>query len=208
MSFLIGIAGPSASGKTTVANEIVKRVTNSGNKITIIKHDNYYRDQSDISFEKRIKTNYDHPNAFETKLLIEHIKTLQKGLTITMPTYDYENHTRSEKTEKVKSNDVIIVEGILTLENEELRNLFDLRIYVDTDADECLMRRIQRDTNERGRDLEAVLTQYRNTVKPMLIQFIEPSKRYADIIVPANKETYNAIDLISNHLNNINRSNL
>ncbi|WOO88207.1 uridine kinase [Mollicutes bacterium LVI A0039] len=203
MSFVIGIAGPSAGGKTTVSSEIVKKVKEHGNNITIIGHDNYYRDQSHMSMEERVKTNYDHPHAFETDLLIEHLETLRNGGTVTMPTYDYTNHTRSEKTETIKNNDVIIVEGILTLENKDLRRLFDLRIYVDTDADECLIRRITRDTQERGRDLDSVLTQYRDTVKPMLIQFIEPSKRHANIIVPANKDIRKAIDLISNHLNNI-----
>ncbi len=203
MSFVIGIAGPSAGGKTTVSNEIVKKVKEHGNNITVIGHDNYYRDQSHLTMEERIKTNYDHPHAFDTDLLIEHLETLRNGGTITMPIYDYANHTRSEKTETIKNNDVIIVEGILTLENKELRRLFDLRIYVDTDADECLIRRISRDTQERGRDLNSILTQYRETVKPMLVQFIEPSKRHAHIIVPANKDIRKAIDLISNHLNKI-----
>ncbi len=203
MSFIIGIAGPSAGGKTTVTNEIAARVIEHGNNITIIGHDNYYRDQSSLSFEERTHTNYDHPNAFETELLIKHLKQLKAGNEITMPTYDYKEHTRSEKTITIKNNDVIIVEGILTLENNQLRSLFDLRIYVDTDADECLIRRIERDTSERGRDLQSILTQYRTTVKPMLIEFIEPSKRNAHIIVPANRNSKKAIDLISNHLNNI-----
>lgn len=203
MSIIIGIAGPSAGGKTTVTNAIVSRVSASGKSICVIGHDNYYRNQSDLSMEERVKTNYDHPYAFETDLLVEHLETLRNGGKITMPTYDYANHTRSEKTETIRNNDVIIVEGILTLENKELRRLFDLKIYVETDADECLIRRIVRDTDERGRDLNSVLTQYRETVKPMLIQFIEPSKRHAHIIVPNGGDNRQAIEMISNHINNL-----
>ncbi len=203
MSFIIGIAGPSAGGKTTVTKQIVSNVTEKGNGISVISHDNYYRDQSHMEMSERIKTNYDHPKAFETNLLIEDIKKLRNGEDIIIPTYDYTNHTRSEKTETVKNNDVIIVEGILTLENEELCNMFDLKIFVETDADECLIRRIIRDTEQRGRDLDSVLNQYRATVKPMLIQFIEPSKRNADIIVPNWGDSSQAIEMISNHLNNL-----
>ncbi len=207
MSFIIGIAGPSAGGKTTVTQEIVRRVHAHGNSIAVIGHDNYYKDQSHLSMEERTKTNYDHPHAFETDLLINDLKSLRNGNRITIPTYDFTTHTRSRKTETIENNDVIIVEGILTLENEQLRDMFDLRIFVETDADECLIRRIIRDTNERGRDLESVLTQYRETVKPMLLQFIEPSKRNAHIIVPNSDSdggvNHQAIAIISNHLNNL-----
>lgn len=203
MSIIIGIAGPSGGGKTTVTQRLKAEVEKRGNSISIICHDNYYHDQSDIPMEKRELTNFDHPFAFETDLLVEHLNMLHQGVEIQMPTYDFTTHTRSEKTETIKSNDVIIVEGILTLENEQLCNMYDLAIYVDTDADECLIRRIERDTKERARSLESILNQYRKTVKPMLHEFVEPSKRNAHIIVPANKDISKAIELISNHLNNI-----
>ncbi len=199
---IVGIAGPSAGGKTTITKKICSMLNENIN-IAIIAHDNYYKDQSEMPFEERVKTNYDHPNAFDTNLLINHLQTLNKGESVDIPCYNYVNHTRSEEKIHITPTDIIVVEVILTLENERLRELFDVKIYVDTDADECLIRRINRDIKERGRDLDFVMHQYLETVKPMLRQFIEPSKRHADIIIPNNNHNSIAIEVVANHLNKI-----
>lgn len=191
---IIGVAGGSGSGKTTVCNKIYDYF--SGKSIAMIEHDSYYRDQSDISFEERLKTNYDHPFAFDTDLLVEHLKKLQNNEDIEVPVYDYSRHTRSDQTIHVKSRDVIIVEGILILEDERLRDLMDIKIYVDTTADLRIIRRIQRDMQERGRSLDSVIDQYLSVVREMHEQFVEPSKKYANIIIPEGGHNQVAIDLV------------
>lgn len=191
---IIGVAGGSGSGKTTVCNKIYDYF--SGKSIVMIEHDSYYRDQSDISFEERLKTNYDHPFAFDTDLLVEQLEQLQKNESIEVPVYDYSRHTRSDKTIHVEPQEVIIVEGILILEDQRLRDLMDIKIYVDTTADLRIIRRIQRDMTERGRSLDSVIDQYLSVVREMHEQFIEPSKKYADIIIPEGGHNKVAIDLV------------
>ena len=162
----------------------------------MIEHDSYYRDQSELSFEERLETNYDHPFAFDTDLLVEHLTKLQKNESIDVPVYDYSNHTRSDKTIRIESQDVIIVEGILILEDKRLRDLMDIKLYVDTDADLRIIRRIQRDMEERGRSLDSVIKQYMEIVREMHDQFVEPSKKFADIIIPEGGHNIVAIDLV------------
>lgn len=191
---LIGITGGTGSGKSTIAREIYSKFT--GNCIAMIEQDSYYKDQSHLSFEERIKTNYDHPEAFDTPLLVEHLKLLMKGISIEKPIYDFEVHNRKKDTIKVDSKDIIIVEGILVLQEEELRELLDIKIYVDTDADVRIIRRLVRDINERGRSVDSVINQYLNVVRPMHMQFTEPTKRYADIIIPEGGHNRVAIDIL------------
>ena len=178
---IIGIAGGTGSGKTTLAEHIRDAY---GDRVAIIAHDNYYRRQDEKSFEDRCKTNYDHPDAFETELLREHLSALSNGCAVDVPVYDYTVHNRSNETTRVEPKSVIVLEGILLFHDKELRDMMDLKIFVDTDADERILRRIIRDTNERGRTLESVITQYLTTVKPMHERYVEPSKRRADIIIP------------------------
>jgi uridine kinase len=183
---VIGIAGGSGSGKTTIVQSVVDIV---GPEIVIqLPHDAYYRDQDHLTYEERTRINYDHPDSLENELMIEHISTLRSGRPVDRPVYDFATHTRSPETLRVEPQAVVIVDGILVLADPELRELMDLRIYIDTDADLRLMRRLQRDIVERGRTVDSVLDQYERTVRPMHLQFVEPSKRYADIIVP---EGYN-----------------
>lgn len=191
---LIGITGGTGSGKSTIAKEICSRFNEDC--IVMIEQDSYYKDQSHLSFEERVKTNYDHPDAFDTELLVKHLKTLMDGKAIEKPIYDFEMHNRKKETIKVESREIIIVEGILILQEIDLRQLLDIKIYVDTDADVRIIRRIVRDINERGRTLESVINQYLNVVRPMHMQFIEPSKRYADIIIPEGGHNKVAIDII------------
>lgn len=183
---VIGIAGGSGSGKTTIAHAIVEPL--SADDVSFLEHDAYYRDQRDVPFEERVRTNYDHPDSLETDLLVRHIGDLRAGHPIEKPVYDFAGHTRTDATVEVKPTRVVVVEGILILVEPALREVMDLRIYVDTDADLRLMRRLQRDIEERGRTVESVMRQYLATVRPMHLQFVEPSKRYADIIIP---EGYN-----------------
>ncbi|HHC08826.1 MAG TPA: uridine kinase [Actinobacteria bacterium] len=183
---VIAIAGGSGSGKTTIAERVVAAV---GEDVAqLVPHDAYYRDQSHLPMEQRAAVNYDHPDALENELLVEHLVELRAGRSIERPVYDFAEHTRAAERVVVRPSPVLIVEGILVLAVGELRPLFDLRIYVDTDADLRLLRRLRRDTVERGRTVESVLDQYERTVRPMHLQFVEPSKRYADLIVP---EGYN-----------------
>lgn len=191
---VIGIAGGTGSGKSTVVKEIYRTFDESC--IAVLEQDSYYKDQSNLTFEERIKTNYDHPDAFDNALLVEHLNQLIHGKSINKPTYDFSIHNRVEKTNLVKSRDIIILEGILILNEEQIRNLLDIKIYVDTDADIRILRRIERDINERGRTLESVINQYLDVVRPMHLQFGEPSKRYADIIVPEGGHNKVAIDII------------
>lgn len=178
----VGIAGGTGSGKTTLANTLIN--TLEENNTIFIPHDNYYKDRSHLPFSKRENINYDHPEAFETNLLVSHLKKLQNGKDIEMPQYDYSTHTRKEETVKVKAKPVVIVEGILVLADEKLRELFDIKLFVDTDADIRILRRLKRDINDRNRSFESVYEQYLSTVKPMHEAFVEPSKTYADIIIP------------------------
>jgi len=191
---IIGVAGGSGSGKTTVCNKIDDYF--SGKSIVILEHDSYYRDQSDLSFEERLETNYDHPFAFDTDLLVEHLKKIRRNESIEVPVYDYKRHTRSDETIHVEPQDVIILEGILILEDKELRDLMDIKLYVDTAADLRIIRRIERDINERDRSLESIIDQYLTVVRDMHEQFIEPSKKHADIIIPEGGHNKVAIDLV------------
>ncbi|MCE4046948.1 MULTISPECIES: uridine kinase [Bacillaceae] len=191
---VIGVAGGSGSGKTSVTKAIFEHF--QGHSILMIEQDYYYKDQSHLPFEERLKTNYDHPLAFDTELLIEHIQTLLKYEKIDKPVYNYAMHTRSDETILVEPRDVIIVEGILILEDERLRNLMDMKLYVDTDADLRIIRRLVRDIQDRGRTMDSVIDQYVSVVRPMHNQFIEPTKRYADIIIPEGGQNHVAIDLM------------
>lgn len=190
---VIGIAGGSGSGKTTLMKNICQRF---GDVVTVLSHDNYYKRHDGIPFEERSKLNYDEPDAFDTSLMVYQLDCLRHGEAIDCPVYDFTVHNRSSETIHVIPKKVIIVEGILIFENQELRELMDIRIYVDTDADIRLCRRIKRDVNKRGRTLESVLTQYQQTVKPMHEKYVEPSKRYADIVVPEGGKNLVALDMI------------
>lgn len=192
-SMIIGIAGGTGSGKTTLTKHLKEKF---GKDVSVVYHDNYYKRNDHLTYEERCKINYDAPDAFDTELMIEHIASLKKGESVYCPVYDYSQHNRSNETVKIESARVIIVEGILVFQNKELRDLMDIKIFVDTDADERIMRRIQRDVCERGRAIDNVINQYRTTVKPMHEKYVEPSKKYADIIVVGGGENIVAIDML------------
>ena len=194
---IVGIAGGSASGKTTIVNNIKELFQND---IELISHDNYYLANDDKTMEERMKLNYDHPSSFDTDKMIEDVKKLKEGQVIYRPVYDYTKHTRAKEVVAVYPKKVVILEGILILEDPRLRDLMDIKVFVDTDADERLMRRMLRDTKERGRTVESVLNQYVTTVKPMHEQFVEPSKKYADIIIPRGGENKIGIHILQEHL--------
>ncbi|GMQ92968.1 MAG: uridine kinase [Acidimicrobiia bacterium] len=183
----IAIAGGSGSGKTTIARSVVDLV--GRDKVVYLQQDAYYRDQSHLDFDERAKINYDHPDSLELELLVEHLDALRNGQPIERPVYDFENHTRTAETYTLLPEPAVIVEGILLFADPALRERFDVRVYIDTEADVRLMRRIQRDIVERGRSIESVLEQYQKTVRPMHYQFVEPSKRYADLIIPEGANT-------------------
>lgn len=191
---VIGVAGGSGSGKTSVTKAIYDSFKSQS--ILMIEQDYYYKDQSLLPMEERLKTNYDHPLAFDNDLLIEHIQKLLRHEAIDKPVYDYAVHTRSSEIIHVEPKDVIILEGILILEDERLRNLMDIKLYVDTDADLRIIRRLLRDIKERGRSMDSVIEQYVKVVRPMHNQFIEPTKRYADVIIPEGGQNHVAIDLM------------
>ena len=197
-TMIIGVAGGTGSGKTTLAENIARAF---GDRVAVITHDSYYRAQNDMSYEERCKQNYDHPDAFETDLLCEHLEALTRGESVDVPIYDYTVHNRSSRTERVEPRVVVILEGILIFCDERLREKMDLKIFVDTDADERILRRISRDTKERGRSLDSVIDQYLTTVKPMHDAFVEPYKRYADIIVPGGGSNPAALDMIITRVN-------
>ena len=190
---VIGIAGGTGSGKTTLMNNIMERF---GDVVTVLSHDNYYKRHDELPYEERCKLNYDEPAAFDTSLMVYHLDQLRHGYEIDCPVYDFTVHNRSDSTIHLVPKKVIIVEGILIFENEALRDLMDIRIFVDTDADVRLCRRIKRDVNKRGRTLESVLKQYQETVKPMHEKYVEPSKRYANIVVPEGGKNLVALDMI------------
>ena len=190
---VIGIAGGTGSGKTTLMKRIVEQF---GDVVTVLSHDNYYRRLDHLELEERRKVNYDEPQALETELMSRHLELLRQGQAIDCPVYDFAQHNRSNETTHIVPRQVIIVEGILIFENEDLRNLMDIRIFVDTDADIRLCRRIKRDVNKRGRSMESVLEQYQATVKPMHEKYVEPSKKYAHIVVPEGGKNVVALDMI------------
>ena len=190
---VIGIAGGTGSGKTTLMDNLVKRF---GDDVTVLSHDNYYRCRDDMTMEERQNVNYDEPAALETDLMVRHLDQLRQGQAIECPVYDFSQHNRSDRTTTIVPKRVIIVEGILIFEDEALRNLMDIRIFVDTDADVRLCRRIARDVGERGRTLQSVLDQYQTTVKPMHEKYVEPSKKYANLVVPEGGKNLVALDMI------------
>jgi len=191
---LIGIAGASGSGKTLVAHTLYKQLGTE--KVVNLQEDSYYKDLAHLPFEERVKFNFDHPDAFDHELLRKHISLLLKRKTIEHPVYDFTTHTRKKETRKVGPHEIVILEGILILAIPELRELMDIKIYIDTPADICFIRRLQRDIDERGRSVDSVIKQYQETVRPMYMQFVEPSKRYADIIIPHGGKNVIAIDII------------
>jgi len=195
---IIGMAGGTGSGKTTVAREILKRAGTA--QISLIQHDAYYKDLGDLPLAQRALQNFDHPDALENGLLSEHLKELKSGRAIEMPVYDFTTHTRTEKTVRVDPSGVVLVEGILIFADEALRRLMDVKIYVDTDADIRFIRRLQRDIADRGRTMDSVIHQYLATVRPMHQEFVEPSKRWADIIIPEGGFNEVAMDLIASRI--------
>ncbi|MBQ6314458.1 MAG: uridine kinase [Mogibacterium sp.] len=201
-SLIIGVAGGTGSGKSTFTNRIKNEF---GDKVSVIYYDNYYKAHDDIPFEERKLINYDHPDAFETDLFIKHLKELREGRPIECPVYDYTVHNRSDMTVTIKPSDVIIVEGIMVLQNEQLRDLLDIKIYVEADADERILRRVIRDVKERGRDVEGIAKQYLTTVKPMHYIYVEPTKYLADIVLNSgmNDVVFDVIKIkIESHLRN------
>ena len=196
-TLVIGIAGGSGSGKSTITSILARKFPG---EVTVLNHDNYYKAQHDKPFEERVRVNYDAPDAFDTDRMIEDLKKLKAGETIYCPVYDYKIHDRTDETIRVDSNKVIIVDGILILENAELRSLMDIKIFVDTDADVRVLRRIKRDVNERKRTLESVIDQYLATVKPMHELYVEPSKKHADIIVPEGGRNLVALDILEKRI--------
>jgi uridine kinase len=192
---LIGIAGGTGSGKTLVARTLVERL--GSDRVVVLEQDSYYQDNQALSMEERVKINYDHPDAFDHALLLDHIRRLLKGQSIDVPVYDYAKHTRClEKSTHIENHLVVILEGILVLHDPILRKKMDIKVFVDTDADVRFIRRLRRDVRERGRDLDSVMQQYENVVRPMHLQFSEPTKRFADIILPEGGKNMVAIDLL------------
>jgi uridine kinase len=190
---IIGIAGGSGSGKTTITERLVEAF---GNQVAVIRHDDYYKAQTEKPMEERVKQNYDCPDAFDTDLMAEHISALRKGESIDCPVYDYMVHDRSDKVRKIDPRPVLIIDGILVLAEPALRDLMDIRLFVDTDADVRLCRRIKRDVHKRGRSLDSVLHQYQETVKPMHEKYVEPSKKYANLVIPEGGKNLVALDMI------------
>lgn len=197
---VIGVAGGTASGKTTIIDIIRNHFQDN---LAVLSHDNYYKAHDNMTYEERSKLNYDHPAAFDTDMMVEHLRMLKASLPVNVPVYDFSIHNRSDKTIEVFPKKVIIVEGILVLENQTLRDEMDLKIFVDTDADERLMRRVRRDMVERARTIDSILSQYETTVKPMHEAYIEPSKKYADIIIPRGGQNTSAIELLLTHIDSL-----
>lgn len=191
---IIGIAGGTGSGKTTVVNQIIEELKNE--EVDVISQDSYYQDTSHLTYEERVKINFDHPKSIDFDLLVAHLKELKAGNNIQQPVYSFKEHNRTKQTITVAPRKVIIVEGILILTHPDIREMFDIKIYVHADSDERLIRRLKRDIAERGRDLEEVLNRYQTTLKPMHQQFIEPTKEFADIIIPTNRYNTVAVDIV------------
>ena len=189
---VIGIAGGTGSGKTTITNQIKERL---GSEVTVVTHDNYYRAHHEMTYEERTLLNYDHPDAYETELLVEHLAALKRGEAVEVPVYDFSIYDRTDKTTTVEPSRVIIVEGIVIFAHPALRDLLDVKVYVDCDADVRILRRLMRDVKERGRSLDSVVNQYLSTVKPMHEAFVEPSKRYADVIIPTGGQNLVTLDM-------------
>ena len=198
---VIGVAGGTGSGKSTLVKRLQEAFRNDD--VATICHDFYYKAHSELTYEERTKLNYDHPEAFDTWLMVEHIKALKEGKKIECPTYSFVEHNRADETLKVEPSKVIIVDGILIFENKELRDIMDIKVFVDTDADVRLARRILRDVRERGRSMESVISQYTTTVKPMHEQFVEPSKRYADVIIPEGGFNSVAVSMLIQNIRSI-----
>lgn len=199
---IIGIAGGTASGKTSISRHI-QEMYDDVTSVRIIRQDDYYKDQSEKTMEERIRTNYDHPSSIDTDLLVEHVNDLILGKTIEKPVYDFVNHTRSSLTETCRPSDVLILEGLFVLQDERVRDLLDIKVFVDTEADIRFIRRLLRDVQERGRSMESVVSQYTGTVRPMHESFVEPSKKYADIIIPEGGSNTVAIDLLITKISSI-----
>jgi len=195
---VVAVAGGTGSGKTTVANEILRRV--GAEHIAYIPHDAYYRDLSHLPLAQRAQVNFDHPASLETELFVEHLRELRAGRTVAIPIYDFTTHTRTREKRRVEPAPVVLVEGILVFAEPELRELFDVKLYVDTDADVRFIRRLQRDIEERGRSVESVCEQYLSTVRPMHLEFVEPSKRYADVIIPEGGFNEVAIAMVATRI--------
>lgn len=192
--FLVGVAGGTGSGKTTVARKIAGAVP--ADMVSILEHDNYYVDRPDLSYEERCLLNFDHPESLETSLLVHHVRELKKKHRVEIPQYDFKTHRRAETTRTVDPTTIVVVEGILIFSDPELREELDLKLFVDTDADIRVLRRVRRDMEQRGREFESVREQYYKTVRPMHLQFVEPSKRWADVIIPEGGDNHVALDLI------------
>ena len=191
---IIGIAGGTGSGKTTVVNQIIEELKNE--EVDVISQDSYYQDTSHLNYEQRTRINFDHPKSIDFDLLVQHLKELKAGKTIEQPVYSFKEHNRTGETVEIEPRKVIIVEGILILTHPDIREMFDIKIYVHADSDERLIRRLKRDIAERGRDLDEVLNRYQTTLKPMHQQFIEPTKEFADIIIPTNRYNTVAVDIV------------
>lgn len=197
---VIGVAGGTGSGKTTLIDRIKKEF---GDEISIISHDFYYKAHNNLTYDERAQLNYDHPDAFETDLMIKHVKKLREGETVFCPVYDFKVHNRTDETHKVEPAKVIIVEGILIFAEKKLRDLFDIKVFIDTDADVRIIRRILRDVKERGRSLDSIIEQYLTTVKLMHEQFVEPSKKYADIIIPEGGFNTVALEMLNHRIRSL-----
>ena len=202
---IIGIAGASGAGKSLLANQLHERLreTRTHRDVTILNEDCYYRKRDDLSFSERETINYDHPDALEHRLLISHLRSLRAGKPVDIPQYDYAVHNRKSDTTLHEPSKILILEGILILSDPDLRDLLDLKVFVDVSLDTCLARRLRRDIHERGRSLESVLAQYEDTVRPMFFEFIEPTKEHADIIVPRGGENLSALNVLHNHLDRV-----
>lgn len=200
---VFGVAGGTASGKTTVAKAVLDAV--GASDVAYLPHDAYYRDRSDLPLEERARLNYDHPDSLESKLLVQHIKDLLQGIPVHVPVYDFTTHRRTDETLLVEPSAIILVDGILIFTKRKLRDLMDIKVYVDTDADVRFIRRLERDMTERGRSLESVVDQYMNTVRPMHLKFVEPSKRYADVIIPGGGHNRVAREMVVSRLNDLRR---
>ena len=200
---VFGVAGGTASGKTTVAQAVLEAV--GASDVAYLPHDAYYRDRGDLPLAERARLNYDHPDSLESKLLVRHIKDLIQGIPVHVPVYDFTNHRRTEETVLVEPSPIILVDGILIFTRRKLREMMDIKVYVDTDADVRFIRRLERDMTERGRSLESVVEQYMNTVRPMHLKFVEPSKRYADVIIPGGGHNRVAREMVVSRLNDLRR---